>query len=313
MYWMLSPISTNTSFQPCLMAPKTASKTPTRESPKIAKDSKIPEKRVDVEKKKSSNWKYLGLVAVLGLLIGLKYKEIVPMLEKLLENVGSSDPAPLKQPEGFGAGKILAVGDLHGDYENAIKTMKMAGVVDAKGNWIAGESTFVQTGDVVDRGDDTIALYKMMMKLRTQAAQAGGRVVPLLGNHEVLNMAEVYNWVTPGDIKSFGGEENRKKAWEAQGWIGKYLRELGIAANVNGTVFFHGGASPKWAIKNVDGLNLESTKSLGLTPLQIQTAPIFGDDGPIWYRGFAQDPEWKICRVLQETLDLFGAKRVNFN
>ena len=260
---------------------------------------------------KRSSIKYLIAIAVVGIVISFNYHVIVQFIREIRISIailGNDEPlAPL---DNDGIGRIIAVGDLHGDYENAVKTLKMAGVIDSKTNWCAGHSTFVQTGDIVDRGDDTIILYKLMIKLRDQAEQRGGKVVALLGNHEVLNMGEVLTWVTPGDIASFGGEERRKHAWSAQGWIGKYLRQLGIAANVNGTVFFHGGASPKWAIKNVDGLNVEATQTLGLSAFQIQIAPIFGDDGPIWYRGFANDPEWKICKFLEESLRLFGAKRV---
>ena len=46
---------------------------------------------------------------------------------------------------------LLAVGDLHGDYENAIRVFKMAGIIDKKLKWAARNCTFVQTGDIVDR------------------------------------------------------------------------------------------------------------------------------------------------------------------
>jgi hypothetical protein len=47
--------------------------------------------------------------------------------------------------------KIVAVGDLHGDLPNALKVLKMAHVVDARGNWSGMIDFFVQTGDIVDR------------------------------------------------------------------------------------------------------------------------------------------------------------------
>jgi hypothetical protein len=43
----------------------------------------------------------------------------------------------------------------------------------------------VQTGDIVDRGRDTIALYRLFDTLRVQAQDSGGEVISLLGNHEV--------------------------------------------------------------------------------------------------------------------------------
>lgn len=95
----------------------------------------------------------------------------------------SSPKSPTTNPSS--PTKIIAIGDLHGDYQNALRTLKMAGLVDGEANWIAGQTTFVQTGDIVDRGDDTIILYEMMIRLKSQAKEAGGLVVPLLGNHEV--------------------------------------------------------------------------------------------------------------------------------
>lgn len=63
--------------------------------------------------------------------------------------------------------------------------LRAASLVDHRGYWIGKTATLVQTGDIVDRGRDTIALYKLFDTLRGQAAAAGGEVISLLGNHEV--------------------------------------------------------------------------------------------------------------------------------
>ena len=47
--------------------------------------------------------------------------------------------------------RIVAVGDLHGDYGNALQVLQMAGVVDKAGNWSGKVDLFVQTGDIIDR------------------------------------------------------------------------------------------------------------------------------------------------------------------
>lgn len=84
--------------------------------------------------------------------------------------------------------KIVAIGDLHGDLENARKAMRMAGVIDAADNWTGAVDFFVQTGDILDRGNDTIRLYALMEKLRAQAKHAGGTVLSHFGNHEFMNL-----------------------------------------------------------------------------------------------------------------------------
>lgn len=57
--------------------------------------------------------------------------------------------------------------------------------MDHRGQWVGKTATLVQTGDIVDRGKDTIALYALMDNLRAQARKDGGEVISLLGNHEV--------------------------------------------------------------------------------------------------------------------------------
>jgi len=107
--------------------------------------------------------------------------------------------------------RIVAVGDLHGDLGNAHDVLKMAGVVDADGNWSGKVDFFVQTGDIVDRGDDTIKLYDLMDKLREQAKEKGGTVLTHLGNHEWMNVIGDWRYVHQSEIATFGTSEQRMK------------------------------------------------------------------------------------------------------
>ncbi|KAJ7170825.1 Metallo-dependent phosphatase-like protein [Mycena crocata] len=106
---------------------------------------------------------------------------------------------------------IVAVGDLHGDLKNAQTVLQFSGVVDAQGNWTGDADFFVQTGDIIDRGDDTIKLYSWMEKLRVQAAATGGVLLTHLGNHEVMNAIGDWRYVYPSEIKTFGGVAARQK------------------------------------------------------------------------------------------------------
>lgn len=83
--------------------------------------------------------------------------------------------------------RIVAVGDLHGDLSHAVRVLRLAGLINLRNEWIGKRSILVQTGDIVDRGKDTILLYQLMDRLRGEASRAGGAVVNLLGNHEVSN------------------------------------------------------------------------------------------------------------------------------
>ncbi|KAF8150019.1 Metallo-dependent phosphatase-like protein [Crassisporium funariophilum] len=104
---------------------------------------------------------------------------------------------------------IVAVGDLHGDLPNARRVLQFSSVVDERGHWSGDVDFFVQTGDIIDRGDDTIALFGWMDMLRAQAKQAGGTVLSHLGNHEWMNAIGKY--VYPTEIETFGGVAARQK------------------------------------------------------------------------------------------------------
>jgi len=87
-----------------------------------------------------------------------------------------------------GVEKIIAVGDLHGDYDNFVKILRKAGLVDDALHWIAGRTHLVQTGDIMDRGNQARKIFDLIKRLEQEAEQAGGMVHMLLGNHEELNI-----------------------------------------------------------------------------------------------------------------------------
>lgn len=76
--------------------------------------------------------------------------------ENIVEPTGhprNNGPLPPKliYPAGSFVRRIVAVGDLHGDFGHARKVLKMAEVIDAHDEWSGDVDLFVQTGDIVDR------------------------------------------------------------------------------------------------------------------------------------------------------------------
>jgi hypothetical protein len=112
--------------------------------------------------------------------------------------------------------RIVAVGDLHGDYDNFVKILKGTRVVDQGLHWAAGKAHLVQTGDIMDRGDDARKIFDLLMGLQKEAEEAGGMVHVLLGNHEEMNLTGVVfssdpNLVTLYQFISFLPETFRKQ------------------------------------------------------------------------------------------------------
>ncbi|KAI9226436.1 MAG: Metallo-dependent phosphatase-like protein [Piptocephalis tieghemiana] len=212
---------------------------------------------------------------------------------------------------------IVAIGDLHGDFDSAMRTFRMAGVVDEKLHWAGGsEMIFVQTGDIVDRGPDTIRLYTTLERLRQEAEEAGGEVIQVLGNHELMNLAGDLRYVTPEDTASFGGAESRAAAFTPTGFIGRHLFPLDLVHRVDRTIFAHGGINEDWAKVGALEINEETHRELPKYARekdlmkQWQGWPIFAETGPAWYRGFALDPEAVMCPRLRRALRRLGVERM---
>ncbi|XP_028768911.1 shewanella-like protein phosphatase 1 isoform X1 [Neltuma alba] len=96
--------------------------------------------------------------------------------------------------------RIVAVGDLHGDLGQTRTALEMAGVLSSDGQdlWTGGETVLVQLGDVLDRGEDEIAILSLLRSLDKQAKAKGGAVFQVNGNHETMNVEGDFRYVESG-------------------------------------------------------------------------------------------------------------------
>ncbi len=203
-------------------------------------------------------------------------------------------------------GRIVAVGDLHGDLGASLKVLSMAGIVDVEGHWAGGRTILIQTGDTTDRGPDSKQIIELLIRLSGEAEADGGQVVALLGNHEVMNMAGDWRYVHPGDVAAFGSPEARRAAFAPTGPQGAWLRGRDVVARVGDTVFVHGGVSPTWAARGLDTINRTARVAIDADP----RAAVLGAEGPLWLRDYLQAPESIACPMLAEALQLLGAVRM---
>jgi calcineurin-like phosphoesterase family protein len=119
------------------------------------------------------------------------------------------------------SGPVVAVGDVHGAYDDFVGILQHVGIIDRSNHWVGGKATFVQVGDLIDRGPKPREVMDLMMSLEKQAPEAGGQIISLLGNHEVMNIMGDLRYVTPGNYASFSGghsSERQRSAYQ------QYLR-----------------------------------------------------------------------------------------
>ena len=189
------------------------------------------------------------------------------------------------------AKRIVAVADVHGDLDAFVAILQRAQVIDAAGKWAGGATTLVQLGDMIDRGPKSRAVLDLVMALQKDARRTDGRVLVVLGNHEVMNMYGDLRYVTPGDYASFADKDSEKRrvaayddyvdlsgknpaqsrddwmaahpagfveqreAFGPEGKYGRWLRSLPAIVKVDDTAFMHGGVSDEistWSISRVN-------------------------------------------------------------
>ena len=223
-----------------------------------------------------------------------------------------------------GVGRIVAVGDIHGDYEKFVAVLKLCRITDAQGRWIAGKTHLVQTGDVLGRGSDSKRAMDLLMDLEEQAAKAGGRVHALIGNHEFINMAGIWLFVSDAELAAFGeGPRNAplgkpltgdfphyREAFSPSGRYGKWISGHNVIVRINGTLFMHGGLSPNYQDKDIVQIN-ETLRAELRRERDIKTG--IGEDqtGPIAYRGLSEAaPAAEIEAKVQAVLAAQKARRI---
>lgn len=236
--------------------------------------------------------------------------------------------APSKRPA---PDRIVAIGDIHGDIVALREVLSLAGAIDGDNNWSGGDLIVVQTGDLLDRGDTERAILDWLVDLREQARAAGGDLLLLNGNHELMNAAWDFRYVTEGGFREFADVSEESPAarqshpipaeapaeWRGRARAfrpgGPYARQLAagnIVQMVGDTVFVHGGVTAHYAAYGLDRLNRELRCWLADSRSSPRAMPRPGRDseGPVWTRRFSLDPP--DCADLDKSLAILGAARM---
>ncbi len=239
----------------------------------------------------------------------------------------TSEPAPQPTASRLAAPpRLVAIGDLHGDFEATRSVLRLAGAIDEMDRWIGKELVIVQTGDQLDRGDGERKILDLLERLGEEARAAGGALHVLNGNHELMNAAGDLRYVTAGGFVDFsaisGVDLADPRAAAAQPAMrgrllafmpgGPYARKLAarpVTLIVGDSVFAHAGVLPGHVRRGLDAINAE-TQSWLRGQGEISPDIIQGDDSPVWTRRFCQDPGPADCAVAEETLTLLGIKRM---
>jgi Calcineurin-like phosphoesterase len=111
--------------------------------------------------------------------------------------------------------RIVAIADIHGAYDAFVAIAQRAGIIGANRQWGGGKTTFVQLGDILDRGPKSRATMDLLMQLENQAPAVKGKAIVLLGNHEIMNLIGDLRYVPPEEYANYADAQSQKRQQDA--------------------------------------------------------------------------------------------------
>lgn len=149
--------------------------------------------------------------------------------------------------------KLYALGDIHGDYNAFLLSLKSIKVIDDNLRWIGGTSHVVQVGDILDRKiragdysdeDSEFKIISLMLQLQLESYSAKGGFHPVIGNHELMNILGIFDYVSEMGMQHFNGKRGREEYFRIGGDFCRYLAcGWNPIVKIGDFIFCHGGIS----------------------------------------------------------------------
>ena len=195
-----------------------------------------------------------------------------------------------------GVKSVVALSDIHGQYETGKKLLVANGIIDAQQHWIFGEGHLVFVGDIFDRGDQVTELLWLVHNLQIEAERAGGKVHFLLGNHETMTLEGDDRYLNQR-YRVTSGLTGRfyKELYGPDSYLGRWLRSLPLAVQINDAIYVHGGLSREVVrqVSSLERLNelyhdylIDANDLSEMLDENARMELLHGNKGPLWYRGY---------------------------
>lgn len=207
--------------------------------------------------------------------------------------------------------RMLVTSDPHANFDCLFNLLSGNGVIDGKCNWTYGNGHLVLIGDVMDRGDDATAIFWLLYKLEAQAAEQGGAVHYVMGNHEPLVLMNDNRYTNGKYLKladSLGVPYNHFFSQRSE--LGRWITSHNTIEKIGENVIVHAGLSTDLydshlTIEEVNALmpaglykrKADRKKTGGLVYM------LHGSYGPVWYRGLVRE-EAKYRPMPADSLDM---------
>ena len=239
--------------------------------------------------------------------------------------------------------RVVAIGDLHGDLKVSLQVLRLAKVIPSnifpynvdQISWSGGNTWVVQCGDQIDRcrpdswtknciedwsdvvedEGSNMRIIKIFQNLDVEARKVGGRVLGIIGNHELMNVDKDYRYVSPEEFLEFVpqsqrgpkftedgypmGYYHRLKSFERGGNIAKhYAYQKKSVIQIGKFIFVHGGVghalASKYTIHELNSIVRKWLLKTGTEEDDKVFDEIFRSDddiSPFWCRLYSEEDD----------------------
>lgn len=244
---------------------------------------------------------------------------------------------------------IIVVGDIHGDLVTFVELLISIGLIkkieNNKYKWIGGSKYLVQTGDILDRkrylsnADEGIypleelEIIMFLFDLNYQACQVGGRVIPIIGNHELMNLSGDFRYVSDHHMNgcsifterndgrkylfshnprlmtltSNNPDDIKKILCELKGKLRFiFYRFFYPIVKINDWIFVHAGLPiglvNKWQSNTISIINNIYKHYVYTDDSEVEMAynDLFGENGIFWTRKYGTCKGDRLCRPCED-------------
>lgn len=208
-------------------------------------------------------------------------------------------------------GRVFVMSDPHGKLDCVISLLQGNGVIDENLHWAYGSDQLVQIGDIFDRGDDAVQIFWFFYRLQQEAADAGGRVTMLMGNHEPMEFSGDMRYATPKYhilARELGIEY--RDLFSPDSELGRWIASWNTIGIIGRELYVHAGLSGEFYREDIpiEEVNGEMSNALFMRSMARKAASerlhfLYGSRGPIWYRGMVLNGK-RWAPVKNDTLNL---------
>lgn len=202
----------------------------------------------------------------------------------------------------WSSNRIIAIGDLHGDYRIFVEILKMCKLINNNLDWTGGDTYLVQLGDTLDgkrpgtkidnsfkKESGEVEIIRLIIDLDARAKNVNGRVISLIGNHELYpyylskDKEFIRDYVKTKDIKQFRKVYKMDRIkFLMPGGIGGSLfgRTRPLILQLGKFIFIHGSITDKLIRNGKD----PRTGKIDIAKINKETS--------LWLQGGGKIPEY---------------------